>query len=69
VRATGDFNVRMGAGNDTLAVTYLRANRLTLDGGTGRDALTTGQDGTVGLLSEPNWELINGHVPHHFNPF
>jgi hypothetical protein len=69
VRATGDFNVRMGAGNDTLAVTYLRANRLTLDGGTGRDALTTGQDGTVGLLSEPNWELINGQAPHHFHPF
>jgi hypothetical protein len=69
VRAGGDFNVTMGAGNDTLAVTYLRANRLTLDGGAGRDALTTGQGGTVGLLSEPHWELINGQPPHHFHPF
>jgi len=69
VRAGGDFNVTMDAGNDTLAVTYLRANRLTLDGGTGTDSLTTGVDGTVGLLSEPNWELINGHVPSHFNHF
>jgi hypothetical protein len=69
VRATGAFDVRMGAGNDALAVTYLRADRLTLDGGAGRDTLTTGVDGTVGLLSELNWELIDGQPPHHHRPF
>jgi hypothetical protein len=68
VRATDDFFARMGDGDDTLKVTYLRANRLTLDGGAGKDSLTTGIDGTVNLLSEINWELINGKVPLVFKP-
>ncbi len=63
VRALDDFYAEMGDGNDTLKVTFLRANRLTLDGGAGTDSLTTGIDGTVNLLSQVNWELINGKVP------
>jgi hypothetical protein len=63
VRAIDDFYARMGDGNDTLKETFLRANRLTLDGGAGTDSLKTGIDGTVGLLSEVNWESINGKVP------
>ena len=66
VRAHDDFEMKMGDGDDTLNVTYLSANRLTLDGGDNGnvgDSLTTGIDGQVNLLSEVNWELINGHVP------
>ncbi len=73
VRAHDDFDTKMGDGDDTLSVTFLSANRLTLDGGANGnvgDALTTGIDGQTNLVSEVNWELINGHVPPPpFKPF
>jgi hypothetical protein len=68
VRAIDDFFTQLGSGNDVLHETYLRANRLTLDGGAGNDSLTTGIDGTVNLLSETNWELINNKPPMVFKP-
>ena len=69
VRAAGDFSTKMGDGDDTLQVTFLGANRLTLDGGNGTDSLTTGIDGQVNLLSEVNWESINGQPPPTFTHF
>jgi hypothetical protein len=68
VRAIDDFFTQLGDGNDVLHETYLRANRLTLDGGAGSDSLTTGIDGTVILLSLTNWELINNKPPVVFKP-
>jgi hypothetical protein len=68
VRATDDFFATLGDGDDVLNVTYLRANRATLDGGSGKDSLTTGIEGAINILSETNWELVNGKPPIVFHP-
>jgi hypothetical protein len=66
VWAYDQFYVAMATGSDTLAVQYLRANYLSLDGGPGFDTMTHYLDGPTGQTVYTGWEYINGRRIFNF---
>lgn len=59
VQAMRDFYAFLGDGADTLDMTYCRANKMQLDGGTGTDKLLRYLDGPVNSYSATGFEPIS----------
>jgi hypothetical protein len=61
VEASDGFFAFLGEGDDTLDMTYVKANRMELDGGAGlNDNLRRSQMPFISNLTVRNWELLNG---------
>ncbi len=65
VEAFENFFAKMGEGSDILDITYLRARKADLDGGTGTgyDRLLFTQSPNIPTLIRTNFEEINGQKP------
>ena len=50
----------MATGNDNVDMTFLQANLLSVDGGTGFDRLDTTSTPATRTRSSLGWEVING---------
>jgi hypothetical protein len=60
VSATNSFFIGMATGNDNVDMTFLRANLLQVDGGTGFDQLQHHLDANNPQTLFTGWERING---------
>ncbi len=61
VEALDGFFASMGAGNDLLNMTFVKSQRMTLDGGAGtNDRLSRGQNPGIPSETITGWETING---------
>ena len=60
VSATNSFFIGMATGNDNVDMTFLRANLLQVDGGTGFDQLQHHVDANNPQTLFTGWEVING---------
>jgi hypothetical protein len=60
IEVSDNFFATMGAGNDTLDMTFVKAKSMTLDGGGDFDTLEKHQMPFIPTLVQKNWEVING---------
>jgi len=60
VEGLQNFFALMGEGDDTLDITYIKAQQMTLDGGGNFDRLERHQMPSIPSLTVKGWEVING---------